>query len=137
MTVSRVCNSWFQSSNTENRAGLQRFPITSSRESRHVYHMTLRDPAAMLRALIQELESFARQVSARKESSVSGPSVRRPRLWLLLPLHQWLEPYTPRSFLVRIGGKLDIARYISDVIRPVALPFIRVLRNPTFQQDNA
>lgn len=45
--------------------------------------------------------------------------------------------YTSRSPLVRIDGTLNSGRYISDVLRPVALPFIRSLRNPTFQQDNA
>lgn len=45
--------------------------------------------------------------------------------------------YTSRSPLVRIDATLNSSRYISDVLRPVALPFIRALRNPTFQQDNA
>ena len=45
--------------------------------------------------------------------------------------------YTSRSPLVRIDGTLNSGRYISDVLRPVALPFIRSLPNPTFQQDNA
>ncbi|GFT25822.1 transposable element Tcb1 transposase [Trichonephila clavipes] len=33
-------------------------------------------------------------------------------------------------------GNLNCARYISGVLQPVALPFIQVLRNPTFKQDN-
>lgn len=45
--------------------------------------------------------------------------------------------YTSRSPLVRIEGTLNSGRYISGVLRPVALPFIRALRNATFQQDNA
>ncbi|GFY10240.1 uncharacterized protein TNCV_2629191 [Trichonephila clavipes] len=45
--------------------------------------------------------------------------------------------YTSRSSLVRIDGTLNSARYISCVLRPVALSFIRALRNPTSQQDNA
>ncbi|GFW82627.1 uncharacterized protein TNCV_3491991 [Trichonephila clavipes] len=45
--------------------------------------------------------------------------------------------HTFRSSLVCIDGTLNSVRYISGVLRPVALPFIRVLRNPTFQQDNA
>ena len=45
--------------------------------------------------------------------------------------------YASRSPLVRIDGTLNSGRYISDVLRPVALPFIRSLRSPTFQQDNA
>ncbi|GFV52972.1 netrin receptor UNC5C [Trichonephila clavipes] len=43
--------------------------------------------------------------------------------------------YTSRSPLVRIDGTLNSARYISGVLRLVALPFMRVLRNPTFKQD--
>ncbi|GFY21047.1 transposable element Tcb1 transposase [Trichonephila clavipes] len=39
--------------------------------------------------------------------------------------------------LAHIDGTLNRALYISGVLRPVALPFIRVLRNPTFKQDNA
>ncbi|GFU99134.1 uncharacterized protein TNCV_1228481 [Trichonephila clavipes] len=31
----------------------------------------------------------------------------------------------------------ESARYISGVLRPVSLPFIQALRNPTFQQDNS
>ncbi|GFV73904.1 transposable element Tcb1 transposase [Trichonephila clavipes] len=41
--------------------------------------------------------------------------------------------YTSRSPLVRIDGTLNSARYISGVLRPMALPFIRVLRNATFK----
>ncbi|GFV97417.1 hypothetical protein TNCV_2039261 [Trichonephila clavipes] len=39
--------------------------------------------------------------------------------------------------LVHIDGTLNSAHYISGVLRPVALPFIRALRNPTFQKDIA
>ncbi|GFU04629.1 uncharacterized protein TNCV_4377131 [Trichonephila clavipes] len=42
--------------------------------------------------------------------------------------------YTSWSLLVRIDGTLNSAPYISGVLRPVALPFIRVLRNPIFKQ---
>ncbi|GFX87382.1 transposable element Tcb1 transposase [Trichonephila clavipes] len=45
--------------------------------------------------------------------------------------------YMSRSPLVRIDGTLNSTRYISGLLRPVALCFIRVLRNPTFKQDNA
>ncbi|GFV75202.1 uncharacterized protein TNCV_3190511 [Trichonephila clavipes] len=31
---------------------------------------------------------------------------------------------------------LNSERYIFDVLRPVALRFIRAMQNPTFQQDN-
>ncbi|GFV07738.1 hypothetical protein TNCV_4942401 [Trichonephila clavipes] len=44
---------------------------------------------------------------------------------------------TSRSLLVHIDGTLNSVRYISGVLRPVALPFTRALRNLTFQQDNA
>ncbi|GFV16180.1 hypothetical protein TNCV_3379441 [Trichonephila clavipes] len=42
--------------------------------------------------------------------------------------------YMSRSPLVRIDGTLNSARYISGVLQPVVLPFIRALRNTTFQQ---
>ncbi|GFS89194.1 transposable element Tcb1 transposase [Trichonephila clavipes] len=45
--------------------------------------------------------------------------------------------YTSRSPLVLIDGTLNSARYISEVSRPLAIPLIRVLRNPTCKQDNA
>ncbi|GFX71690.1 transposable element Tcb1 transposase [Trichonephila clavipes] len=45
--------------------------------------------------------------------------------------------YTSQSPLVHIDGTLNSVRYISGVLRPLALRFIRALRNPTFQQDNA
>ncbi|PRD35658.1 UNVERIFIED_CONTAM: tc3a [Trichonephila clavipes] len=44
--------------------------------------------------------------------------------------------YTSRSLLVHIDGTLSSTRYISSVLPPVALSFIRALRNPTFQQNN-
>ncbi|GFT12528.1 transposable element Tcb1 transposase [Trichonephila clavipes] len=40
------------------------------------------------------------------------------------------------SSLVHIGGTLNSTRYISGVLRPVALSFIRPLRNPMFKQGN-
>ncbi|GFY27348.1 uncharacterized protein TNCV_2069681 [Trichonephila clavipes] len=84
--------------------------ITSKREDRHVTRMDLMDRAVMSRALSQELESFAKQ-------QVSARTVRRR--------------------LLNIDGTLNSARYISGVLRPVALPFILVQRNPTIKQDNA
>ncbi|GFX65087.1 uncharacterized protein TNCV_452251 [Trichonephila clavipes] len=45
--------------------------------------------------------------------------------------------YTSRSPLVCTSGTLNSACYISFVLRPAALPFIRALRNPIFQRDNA
>ncbi|GFX52079.1 HTH_Tnp_Tc3_2 domain-containing protein [Trichonephila clavipes] len=63
-------------------------PITSSREDRHVNRMTLMDRAATLRALSQELGSFAKQeVSARtvlQRLLQHGLSARRP--WQRQPL---------------------------------------------------
>ncbi|GFU49486.1 transposable element Tc1 transposase [Trichonephila clavipes] len=44
--------------------------------------------------------------------------------------------YTCRSPLVRTDSILNSARYISSVLHSVSLPFIRALRNPTFQQNN-
>ncbi|GFV15299.1 transposable element Tcb1 transposase [Trichonephila clavipes] len=45
--------------------------------------------------------------------------------------------YTSRSSMVIINGTLNRVRNISGVLRPVALHFTRVLRNSTFQQNNA
>ncbi|GFX54237.1 transposable element Tcb1 transposase [Trichonephila clavipes] len=45
--------------------------------------------------------------------------------------------YTSRPPLYHIDGTLKSVRFISGVLRSVALHFIRALRNPTFQQDNA
>ncbi|GFU69544.1 transposable element Tcb1 transposase [Trichonephila clavipes] len=41
------------------------------------------------------------------------------------------------SPLVHIDGTLNRACYFSGVLRPGVLPFIRALRKPTFQQNNA
>ncbi|GFY05060.1 HTH_Tnp_Tc3_2 domain-containing protein [Trichonephila clavipes] len=60
-TFSRIWSRWVQGNKIEDRAGSQRFPITRSREERHVTRMSLMDRTAMLRALNQELVSFARQ----------------------------------------------------------------------------
>ena len=43
--------------------------------------------------------------------------------------------YISRSPLVRIAGNVDRRRYISDVLRPVAVPYLRGLRDVIFQQD--
>ncbi|GFW79066.1 hypothetical protein TNCV_214981 [Trichonephila clavipes] len=40
--------------------------------------------------------------------------------------------YTFRSPLVCIDGALNSARYISGVLRPVSLPFVRALRKPAY-----
>ncbi|GFS57825.1 transposable element Tcb1 transposase [Trichonephila clavipes] len=45
--------------------------------------------------------------------------------------------YTSQSSLVRIDGNLNITCYISGVLRPGALSFIRTVRNPMFHQNNA
>lgn len=45
--------------------------------------------------------------------------------------------YTSRTPLVRIVGNLDSRRYLTDVLRPVVVPYLQGLRDPTFQQDNA
>ncbi|GFU66812.1 transposable element Tcb2 transposase [Trichonephila clavipes] len=45
--------------------------------------------------------------------------------------------YTSFSHLICIDGTLNSAHYISLVLRPAAVPFIRALSNPMFQQDNA
>ncbi|GFS88538.1 uncharacterized protein TNCV_1461661 [Trichonephila clavipes] len=44
--------------------------------------------------------------------------------------------YTSRSPLVSIDGTLNSERYISGALRPVAVPFIRALRNPWIMHDH-
>ncbi|GFW16538.1 uncharacterized protein TNCV_2351621 [Trichonephila clavipes] len=95
-------------------------PIASIGEDRHVAHIVLMNRAATARALSPELGSFARQ-RHRHTGPLPGGAIG----------------YTSRSPLVRIARTLNRALYISGVLRPVALPFIRALRNLTFQQDNA
>ncbi|GFU69533.1 hypothetical protein TNCV_1350931 [Trichonephila clavipes] len=115
------------------------------------------DHAAISRAPSQEMGAFARQqVSARTVRRLLqqyGFSDKKPWLRLPLRLHHRLariqcDPspgvivwgaivYTSRSLLVHIDGTLSSTRYISSVLPPVALSFIRALRNPTFQQNNA
>ncbi|GFT46906.1 DUF1758 domain-containing protein [Trichonephila clavipes] len=45
--------------------------------------------------------------------------------------------YPSRTPLVRIAGILNIQRYISEVLEPVALPYLQGLATAIFQQDNA
>ncbi|GFV96473.1 transposable element Tcb1 transposase [Trichonephila clavipes] len=45
--------------------------------------------------------------------------------------------YHSRTLLVRIAGTLNSQRYISEVLKPVVLPYLQGLATPLFQQDNA
>ena len=45
--------------------------------------------------------------------------------------------YTTRAFLVRIDSNLNADRYISNILGPVVMPYLRGLPNVLFQQDNA
>ncbi|GFX04388.1 hypothetical protein TNCV_3975351 [Trichonephila clavipes] len=49
----------------------------------------------------------------------------------------WAAIYITRQFLVRINGNLNADRYISYILRPVIVPYLRGLPNTIFQQDNA
>ncbi|GFY07651.1 uncharacterized protein TNCV_4095211 [Trichonephila clavipes] len=62
--------------------------------------------------------------------------------------NRWLQDGNAERCVLDLNGSLPLAaekigilpacvRYISGVLRPVALPFIRAHRKPTFQQDNA
>ncbi|GFV28665.1 uncharacterized protein TNCV_3986151 [Trichonephila clavipes] len=151
MAVSRIWNRWVQDGNTERHAGSQRFHITSSREDRHVIRKALMDRAATPRALSQELGSFARQqVSSQthQDGRIRVWRYRGERTLAACIRHRHTDPspgvmawdafgYMSRSLLVHTDATLNSAHYISAVLRLVALPFILVLRNPTFQQDNA
>ncbi|GFX66395.1 gag-pol [Trichonephila clavipes] len=161
MTVSRICGiDGFKT--VIRNAGSQRPPITSSREDRHVTRVALMDRAATSRALSKQLRSFAiQQISAqtvrRQESRfcLQHQDVRL-RIWwprgertmaacirfrhtgISSDVMVWSDiGYTSRSPLVRTDSTLNSALYISNVLQPVVLYFIRALQNPTFQQDNA
>ncbi|GFU68432.1 transposable element Tcb1 transposase [Trichonephila clavipes] len=45
--------------------------------------------------------------------------------------------YHSRTPLVRIAGTLNSQRYISQMLEPVALPYLQGLATAIFQQDNA
>lgn len=45
--------------------------------------------------------------------------------------------YDSRSPLVRIQGTMTAQRYVDDVLRPVALPYLQGVPNALYQQDNA
>ncbi|GFU50267.1 uncharacterized protein TNCV_301001 [Trichonephila clavipes] len=122
--------------NMKLRAGSQRPPITSSREDRHIIHMTLVDRAAPSLSLWHQdgrtrvrWHCGERTLAACIRHCHTSPS---PGMMVLGAIG-----YTARSHFVHIEGILISAHYISSVLRPMTLPFIRVLRNPTFKQGNA
>ncbi|GFW76347.1 HTH_Tnp_Tc3_2 domain-containing protein [Trichonephila clavipes] len=82
MTVRRIWNGWVHDGKTEFLCWISTPPpFTTDREDRHVTRMALMYRAATSRALSQELESFARQVTARTvrcRSAHHGLSGRRP-----------------------------------------------------------
>ncbi|RZC37901.1 DDE 3 domain containing protein [Asbolus verrucosus] len=45
--------------------------------------------------------------------------------------------YRSRSHLIFIRGNMTAQRYIREVVESHVLPYLRTLRNPLFQQDNA
>ncbi|GFY07292.1 hypothetical protein TNCV_5084791 [Trichonephila clavipes] len=45
--------------------------------------------------------------------------------------------YHSRTPLVRIASTLNSQRYISDVLKPVVLPYLQGLATDIFQHDNA
>ena len=64
-TVCKIRNRWVQECCIEHGAGYQPPVGTNNRENRHLTCMALMHYTAISRALSQEMESFARQVSAR------------------------------------------------------------------------
>ena len=45
--------------------------------------------------------------------------------------------YNSRSQLVFIEGSLNARRYVNNILRPVAIPFLSHINGAIFQQDNA
>ena len=61
-------------------------------------------------------------------------TTRRP----YLRLHDVVAiTYNSRSHLVYLQGKVNSARYISQVVNPALLPFLRQEGDMLFQKDNA
>ncbi|GFT22041.1 uncharacterized protein TNCV_3271061 [Trichonephila clavipes] len=125
----------------------------------HVTRIALMDRATTSRALSQELGSFARQqvfaqtvrrrlltlslktlvYSSKMIASVAswGPHIGRVHSSSSNMMIWDAIGYTFGSSFVRIDGTCNNGFYISSEFPPSVLPFIRALRNPTFQQDNA
>lgn len=45
--------------------------------------------------------------------------------------------YTTCTSLIRIDGNVHANQYISDTLRTMVVPYLRVLSNAIFQQNNA
>ncbi|GFS61569.1 hypothetical protein TNCV_4312521 [Trichonephila clavipes] len=108
----------------ERRAGSQRPPITSSREDKHVARIALRDRAATESRI---------GVICKTKNVCTNSSMTFAVAWALSS-----ETITAATLdaVSQIGESSMVSRYISGVLRPVAVPSIQALRNPTFQQDN-
>ncbi|GFU47942.1 uncharacterized protein TNCV_4967381 [Trichonephila clavipes] len=107
LTPSRIWNRWVQDGNTKHHAGSQKPPITSSREDKQVIRMTLMDRAATSRAHQNDC------------------------VWIW---GHWGERTSAKC--IRHSHTGLSSGVIVYVLRPVALPFIRVLQNLTLQQNN-
>ncbi|PRD32789.1 UNVERIFIED_CONTAM: hypothetical protein NCL1_19418 [Trichonephila clavipes] len=108
-------------------------PITSSREDSHVTRMALMDHAAPSRALNESRFCLQHQHGRIRVLSHRG---KRTLTACIRLCHTDPSPgamvwgaarYKSRSSLVLVDGTLKSARYISSMLRPVALPFIRAL----------
>ncbi|GFV73775.1 transposable element Tcb1 transposase [Trichonephila clavipes] len=98
--------------------------------------MALTDRSVISRAIAQHIESVTHH-------SVSTRIIRRlkSRVVCLQEVHCLVYPSRRTTDVfaanVRIAGTLDSQRFISEVLEPVALPYLQGLATAIFQQDNA
>ncbi|GFS95197.1 transposable element Tcb1 transposase [Trichonephila clavipes] len=143
ITVIRICNRWMQEGTTDRRGPSHPPQCATSREDRQIVRMAMTD----------------RSVTSRTQSGLSAK-----RQLLGIPLmqnhrrlrHQWCDErrmwvvewnevvFTdePRLCLQHHDGRIRVCtlnsqRYISKVLEPVVLPYLRGLATVIFQQDNA
>ncbi|GFT45504.1 uncharacterized protein TNCV_3781401 [Trichonephila clavipes] len=134
MTVCRILNRWVQEGNAD---GSQRPPITSSREDRPQGLNGSCSHATSPESRIGHQDGRIRVRWYRGERTLAT-YIRHRHTGPLPGMRVWgTIGYKSGSHLVYTDGTFNSAHYISGVLRPVALPFIRVIRKPTFKQDNA
>ncbi|UYV84230.1 Transposase [Cordylochernes scorpioides] len=86
------------------------------------------------------LSSDSRRVRVRRrrgERSNPAAIVERPTVRQRGIMVWGAIAYDSRSPLLRIQGTMTAQRYVDDVLRPVTLPYLQVVPNALYQQDNA
>ncbi|GFW96665.1 transposable element Tcb1 transposase [Trichonephila clavipes] len=145
-TVMRICDRWMQESTTDRRGRSHPPQCTTSLSARTIRRrlqqsgLSARHPLLSL-PLTQNHRRLRRQwyderrIWAAEWNEVVFTDESR----IGLQHHDgrirvWTED---AEQLLRIAGTLNRQRYISEVLEPVVLPYLRSLATAIFQQDNA